>query len=436
MKNIRKILLIAILSLTGLCLLLVAVSAASNLGLPQRSSVVASLSEADKIHLAETQHLRQAVGDDVWPGWGQVDIPAILFNESYAFLVGFPDPPEGWVKVPANQLRGGLWEVVPGDTFYGEPYYRQALPDPDITPENFTVMVGERWVSSLQSFEWAKISLVQPIRQDLPPFLRPIFPYRLFVGQLLGGSDKYISLIAHETFHAYQGMMAPQKLAAAEDDNRQYESRYPWGESSLQSNWQTELDLLADALLTSDQTQTLELARQFLLVRNARRESAPLSPELINYEQQREWLEGLARYAELEIWRQANTDAFTPLPGTAMLTNFDRYTGFETRWSQEIQQMRRMADDEGDGRFYYSGLAQAVLLDKLYPDWKLGAFEEGVWLDDLLLAAVKKSISSNLIALPNIFHLMGQQSELRDTLVSEGLPDDAECPLLAVASSL
>ncbi len=369
--------------------MLVGISALSNLGLPQHSAVIESLSEPDKIRLAEMFHLRQALGDQVWPGWGQADIPAISYNESYAFLVGYLDPPDGWVKVPQDSQRGGPWEVVPGDAFNDQLYYRQPLPDPEITPEGFTVLVGERWVSSLQTFDAARIGLIQTIRQDLPPFVRPVFPYRLFIGQLLGGSDKYITLSLHEAFHAYQGMLASEKLADSENINREYDDQYPWGDASLQADWQTELDLLADALRSTDQTRTVELVRRFLEVRAARRDSANLIPELVAYEQQREWLEGLARYAELEIWRQAYARDYTPLPETVLLLDFDDYSGFEARWSQEIDQLRRMADDEGDGRFYYSGMAQAFLLDRLMPDWKLKAFEDGVWLDSLLANAIQ-----------------------------------------------
>jgi len=388
-KKARRILFITILSLTGLCLLLIGISSLSNLGLPQQSVVIETLSKADKIRLAEMYHLRQAVGDQVWPGWGQADIPSIAYNESYAFLIGYPDPPDGWVKVPQGIQRGGSWEVVSNDVFYDQPYYRQSLPDPDVTPEGFTVLVGKRWVSSLQTYDAARASLIKTIRQDLPPFARPIFPYRLFIDQLVGSSDKYITLIAHESFHAYQGMIAPEKLGTSENINREFDGQYPWDDKSLQADWQTELDLLAEALRTSDSDQTLELAHRFIEVRAARRDSAKLAPELIAYEQQREWLEGLARYAELEIWRQAQTGNYTPLSETASLGDFDNYTGFGTRWSQEIDQMRRMANDEGDGRFYYSGMAQAFLLDRLRPDWKSKAFDEDIWLEDLLAEAVR-----------------------------------------------
>ena len=389
MKKVRRILTIISLSIAGLLILLISISAISNLGLPQKSAVLETLSEDDKIRLAETMHLRQALGNAVWPGWGQADIPAIVYNEGYAFLVGYPQPPDGWIKVPAGIERGGEWEIVPGDTYRNQPYYRQMLTDPKITPQAFTVLVGERWVSSLQTMDWATISLIRTIRQDLPSFLQPIFPYRLFLGQLLGGSPKYITLTAHEAFHAYQGMTVPEKLAASENTSYQYEDQYPWDNQSLQDDWQKELDLLTQALQTDDQNQIAELARQFLSVRAERRASANLSQNLIDYEQQREWLEGLARYAELEIWRLAASGGYAPLPETSTLTDFGDYGGYDNRWSQEIGQISRMAGDEGDGRFYYSGMAQAFMLDRLMPDWKQKAFNEGVWLEDLLAEAAE-----------------------------------------------
>lgn len=46
--------------------------------------------------------------------------------------------------------------------------------------------------------------------------------------------------------------------------------------------------------------------------------------------------------------------------------DFDQYQKFDQCWQQETDQIARMASNEGDGRFYYSGMAQAVLL----PGWK------------------------------------------------------------------
>lgn len=387
MERIRKFITFAILSLTGLCIVLLAISALANQTLPTRSDTIEVLSMFDKARLAETRHLLRGLGGEVWPGWGDVDFPMIAYNEEYAFLVGYPNPPEGWFKVPAGNRRGIAWEPVPNDTFMGKTYYRQRLSG--VTPEAFTVMVGERWICSLPTFDWMQISLAQTIRADIPSFLQPVFPYRLFIRQLVNGDDQYISLTVHECFHAYQGFLADGKLAAAENANAQYESQYPWENKALQADWQVELDLLADALRTADPVQSLEFARSFLEIRAARRASAGLSTELIAYEQKREWLEGLARYAELETWRLASINSYLPVPEIGNLPTFGSYRGFEQRWINELAQIRRMADDEGDGRFYYSGMAQAYLLDRLSPDWKNTAFDENIWLDDLLQSVVQ-----------------------------------------------
>lgn len=388
MKKASNIFLTTILSLTALCLGLLLLSALSNFGLPQVSASPETLNEAELTRQSELFHLRRAVGDNVWSGWDAADLPAITYNEGYAFLLGYAgQPPAGWLKVPVGVQRGKDWQILPGKTFDGQVLYVQPLP-PGLYPENFAVRVGERWVSSLQTREWMEIQLAQTVRADLPGFLRPVFPYRLFISLLLGSDDKYISAAAHESFHAWQGFAAPHKFSAAETAAR-LDERYPWDDESLAQDWQAELQRLADMLRGENPAALPAQVRRFLELRAARRQSAGLSPELITYEQQREWLEGLARYAELEIWRQGGLPGYEPLPSTVSLSNFNRYQGFATRWRQELDQMPRMYNDEGDGRFYYSGMAQAYLLDLLLPGWKERAFDDGVWLETLLAEALQ-----------------------------------------------
>lgn len=379
-----------LLVVAGLLLLRIGaavVSAMINRSLPTGSQVVDRLSDQEKARLAEVFHLRQTLGDTVWPGWGQADIPVILYNEEYAFLVGYPDPPSGWAKVPGRDRRGGPWEMVPNDTFEGRPYYRQRLPAPDATPEAFTVLVGEQWVASMSTREWARISLMNQIREDLLPLLKQIFPYRLALG--VYSSDRHIIAVLHESFHAYAGMVAPERMAEAEMAARRDEARYPWDDPALQNAWQVELDLLARALHATSDEEAAELTRQFLAQRAQRREGHNLSVASVDYERQREWLEGLAKYVELVVCREAATGPdYEPSSALADDPDFEGYATFERRWFQEVGQMRRMADDEGDGRFCYSGIAQAVLLDRLLPGWRSQAMDELVFLEDLLRAAV------------------------------------------------
>lgn len=378
-----------LVGLLVVCMVLAGISALINRNLPTQSAVVDQLSEAEKARLAEFFRVRQQLGDTVWPGWGTADIPVIVYNEAYAFLVGYPDPPEGWVKVPQNELRGGSWELILNDSFNGEPYYRQQLPATGEIPEAFTVKVGDQWAASMLTMEWMEISLMNQFQRELPSFLAPIFPYPLVTDLFLRGSDGYISALAHESFHAYQGIAAPERLAAAETAVSLSESNYPWADVALQEAWQTELDLLATAVQAGTDAEVRSLVQQFLDQRALRRQEAGLTVSSADYERQREWLEGLARYVELEIWRQASlAEGYEPAAALLDDPDFSGYATFDRRWSQEIDQMGRMADDEGDGRFYYSGMAQAVLLDRLMPDWKREALSEGVFLEDLLVTVL------------------------------------------------
>jgi hypothetical protein len=369
-RRIRRYVGYLLVAGISLCLLSTGLVALSNLSLPTSSPSPDRLSTADKAHLAETLRLRESVGDAVWPGWGTAEIPIILYNEAYAFLVGYPDPPAGWIKVPGMTERGGPWQLVPDDTFAGAPYYRQALASPE---------------ASMTASEWTKIKLVSEMRDDIPAPLWPVVPFRLLVGMF--NSDWHIVAVGHEAFHAYQGQVAPDRLLAAETANQRQSGDYPWNDPGFQAAWQAELAVLHDALQAETEAEAARLARQFLDLRAARRTDHGLSSALVDFERQREWLEGLAKYAELELWRRgASTPGYEPFTAMADDPDFNDYAGFAQRWSSELVTMQNQAGREGDGRFYYGGWAQAVLLDRLLPGWQVQAFDEGVWLDDLVQA--------------------------------------------------
>jgi hypothetical protein len=313
----------------------------------------------------------------------------IVYNEEYAFLAGYPDPPAGWFKMPQKEPRGGAWEVVPNDTFDGQVYYRQRLMSQAATPENFTVLVGERWVATLQTRDYSEIAFYAGFRNEVPPFLRGIVPYRLVWKLLMGETEAYIGALEHETFHAFQGQVAPARLAEAEMSNR-VGGQYPWDDPTLRDAWQAEMSLLVHAVRANSEVEALELVRQFLAQRNQRRLLVKLSQDLMNYERQREWLEGLGKYVELSIQRlAARTSNYQPLPDLASDPDFKKYTTREQFWSQQIGQAQQTMGLEGETHFYYGGLAQAALLDRLLPSWKQQAFNPEVMLEDLLKQALQ-----------------------------------------------
>jgi hypothetical protein len=382
--RLKKVLLFGVLGILGACLVLVGIIAISNTGLPTASQTIDRLSESQKAYLQEAAHLRQELGEQIWSGWGEADIPLIVYNEAYAFLIGYPNPPDGWVKMPDGVQRGTAWEPVPDDSFQGEIYYRQPLPSSAITPEAFTVLVGERWVASLPTREFMEIGFYQGFRADLPSFIQPVFPYHLVYGLIMGSTEAYLESLNHEAFHAFQGMTNPARLAQAEQIMRM-EHSYPYEDAAFQASWKEEMDLLLAALDAETDAEALDLTRQYWLHREARRQEYNFTSNLSELERQREWLEGLAKYSELALGRLAGSSpAYIPVPEIQTDPDFAAYTRQEVYWKQQLTEATGSALRSGETRFYYSGLVQAALLDRLSPEWKERILTTDLALEDLL----------------------------------------------------
>lgn len=387
MKTIKKIFRLILRTIKWGMLSIIALailSALYNLSLPNKSKVVEQLSFEEKAYIAETVNLRRNLGNEVWPGWGDFPIPVIVYNEEYAFLTGMSNPASGWYKMPGGEHRGSDWEMVKTDMFNGKPYYRQALPNPDITPENFTVKVGDSWVSTMQTKEYAAVQFYRSFKNELPPVLNAIFPYRLFWHMLMGKPETYIGGMAHEAFHAFQGNEVYEKFAACENASRLC-TDYPWDEAVNANGWVEETNLLLDAYTATNDETSKQLLAEFIDKRRERRINANLPIEMIQYEQKREWIEGLAKYAELEIGLVAQEKQdYSPIDGVRKISEFKNYKTWSKYVSRQITEVKRAANRPGESRFYYGGMLQAVILDRLMPEWKNEAFENQVYLDDLL----------------------------------------------------
>ena len=385
----RKWGILIILGIISLCVSFALITAIMNVFIPQSSNNPDQISAVDIARAMEADYLRQQIGEQVFPGFQSYDIPDLLFNEQNAFLLGISDPENGWVKVPQESQRGGEWQLMtPLESYPQMAYYRTGYDsdDPAQAPDAFTVRIGNNFVSSVPTAEWFRLGLMNEFRNDLPPFLKPIFPYSLVASIFFPNNDTYLSMIQHESFHAFQAQWAPERFEQAEWDKIRLNEQYPWNDQTGIDAWQTELDLLQAALKDEDKENLKQLTQQFLDHRDSRRKTMMLSSALIRFENQREWLEGMARYAELETWRLAAKDnAYQPLDDMQLDKKFKQYRSFDERWRREIDQISRMAKNEGDGRFYYTGMTQAYLLDELDPDWKTKlANDPSLNLEDLL----------------------------------------------------
>jgi len=360
------------------------ISALYNLTLPDSSSVTEKLTESQKAYLAEYMQLQDQVMDTVWPGFAKRQIPAIVYNEEYAFLVGLENPEEGWHKMPSGEYRGGEWKRVTGDRFIGAPYYRQHLPDKNVTPENFTVKVGDRWVSTMQTREYAEVAFYNGFSSELPPVINWVFPYKLFWNLIMGNAETYITGLIHEAFHAYQGFTVYDKFEKAEFFAK-LSSEYPWNQQGNRSGWRAEAGLLMRAYESESDTQAIELIREFIMKREQRREAVNLSGKYIDYERNREWLEGLAKYVELKTGLVASElTRYEPVAAVKKLSDFESYRDSRDYFENQLSEVSRAASRSGESRFYYGGMLQAMLLDRTMPGWKSEIFKENLYMEDLL----------------------------------------------------
>lgn len=368
-RRIRRALLFVVLGLAGLCVLAMAAGAISNALLPDPPAQVAELDTLGEARVAEALRLKAAVGDQVWPGYGTMDIPLLVWNDNYAFLYGYAgDPPPGWEQLDAGPVAGA-------------PVYRHEGGNFQAFSEQ---VVGDVYAGSLSTKAAIDIALRETFEEVLPPVVEDVFPYRL----LIQPTEVYVGGLLHEAFHAYQQMAMGGRVQDAEEAYRSADD-YAAEVEGMRDGWKAEVGLLIDALKAGTDEEARALVAEWLGVRAARHEAAGLGTDLVLYEQRYEWLEGLAKYVELGVWETvAGTEGYEPLPALDADPEFHDYGRFRSRWNSELLTMRNMAGGEGDSLFYYTGMAQARLLDRLMPGWKTVAEQEGVWLEDLLAEAI------------------------------------------------
>ena len=363
-----RIIVIIALSVIGLCLLTAGISFLTNQFLPEPSATPGDLSQQELAHAKEALHLMAELGDETWIGL-EDNLPLILWNDQFAFLVNANEKLPGWERLGDLQINDAPVYVQENTANY------QAFAE---------MLSNGRYAGSMATKNATNLGFVNMFRESLPPGISQIFPYQL----ILLSTDHYLTALVHETFHAYQAENYPDRFEDAEKAyplSEEYESLF----EEMSEDWQQEVQALIDALNEEDQARRFERINSFVQIREERRSKANLSSELVRYEKRFEWLEGSAKYVELEIWENAvDSPEYQPVKEIDADNDFDDYQGYQKRWRNELNNTESAAKNGGDTLFYYSGMLQARLLDELMPDWQTKIGEVGVWYEDLLKDAV------------------------------------------------
>jgi hypothetical protein len=300
------------------------------------------------------RQLLKEVGDRTWWRWSEMLPPLLLRDGEYDYLLEHPDPPSDFIFQPAESVAG-------------QPVYRRAghlVPVPAATAWK----VGDVW------------SVAAPTREEF----QQAIDAQLGKGVVQLDTVSYMRAIVHEAFHAYamtivQGQVPDFGADVDEKEMIQLLAALP----ELDKQHAAEGQALVKALQATDDQSARKAAAEFLKLRRTRR--AVGDKHIAAYEQMTEWLEGLARYSEVEVMRQAGYE--TDRLSTASVP----YPAAEEVWQQFLEQLSNPAvsPDGFRGRYYLLGAGQAFLLDRLWPDWQARALRDKQSLENLLEQAAQ-----------------------------------------------
>ncbi len=339
------------------------------------------LSEADKALLTEALHLRRSLGEAIWPGFAGADIPVLVYDEEYVYLLEYTTPPDGWTAMTGGTLPGP-WQTTPADTFRGGAYYRLRL---SVARESLAApaaMVGARWAAMVPARTPNPHGTASGLSGRLPPLLDAMVSSASNPDLALGATDAAISRAIRQAFYAFQAQAGGSRLSAATQLAQDKQATVAYAAPNVRDGRRAELSILAEAVrVPSDAVAELRACR---FVEERRRRRTATGDAMAAYEREREWAEGLARYAQLMAWQKAAASpSYLPVAALSSDATFKRYTAADAVWQRELEQMPRAADDPA-AYYAVSGMGQALVLDRIYPGWKNLALTTPAGLDQLL----------------------------------------------------
>lgn len=313
----------------------------------------------EELQMVADAHQIMKSAEQFWEGFEKSEIPMVLYNDKFEFLISQNRPDSNWTSFDSTSILS---------------YYISKRPAK--IPQSFGVKINDIWMGSIATRRKMNKSIVEQFKSQLPPVLNNFIPYNLFDIT----KDYHVVLYIHEAFHAYQGQVNGEKIREALNAY-QYEVDYPFEEENQIMAWNKEGALLSKALKESDLRKLTEILCSWMNQRTRRRIETDLSADAIEFEKKLEWLEGLSFYVEMQAYKVAAS--------RDEVLNF-KYDKTPKYWKDELDKLKNnLGQLTGDLRFYLSGMAQAKILDKFYPEWKETIMEEGVFLEDIVADYLK-----------------------------------------------
>jgi hypothetical protein len=308
----------------------------------------ASLPEEDRIRVAEAFRLADSVQDKLWPGWSKAPFGLMLITNEYEYLIRHPHATNNF------------------DTLGFDPLLRtRVLFRKRLFPTNL-----------LATF---------PAINDIPTIV---------VGQAantgVSSSTAWILTILHEHFHQYQQSQpdyyaSTQALGLSHGDETgmwMLNFPFPYDSIEVEQAYGAASRALLDGIRSSPEERQSSVQRFLGALERLR---SAVSPDDYSYFSFECWQEGVARYTELSAAELAATQ-FTP---DNMFHSLSDYRSFkevaESLYARIVAGLANpsLATSQRVA-FYAFGAGEALLLDKVDPEWKKEYFRTDFHLERLL----------------------------------------------------
>lgn len=220
--------------------------------------------------------------------------------------------------------------------------------------------------------------------------------------------EEDLELTFHEAFHGFE--RDPNRPGVKwRTENSLLVAEYPITSARANALFNIEARILFSALQAADKNALKAKARQFIAVRKLRQ--GELEPRFVDFEKGAESNEGLAEYAGVK----AVVAAMEATKRNRIFIPFQNLDG-RTYLIQKFDKLKNInaAGRNARLRFYYTGSAQGLLLDRLVSDWKRKVQVGGTPLQDLVEKATENQTASKPTSLESILREYGYQTILKE----------------------
>jgi hypothetical protein len=293
------------------------------------------LSNTDRVRLREAYRLADQLGDRIWPRWRDAPFALLLVTPDYEYLVRHSNPTSDFVNLGGDTLLGG-------PLFYRKRVFPSAMQAtfPAVNGVN-TIVIGEAELTADKT------------------------------------STRWVLTVLHEHFHQFvnsqPGYYADvAKLALAHGDSTgmwMLNYPFPYDSVRVQRKFTAMTHALLDALAEGDGPPLGRKVAVFLRAQHEFRASVP--PEAEKYFAFQLWQEGVARYTELMVGELASK-GYSPSADFGALPDYARYATVAAEVRRKVMNdLGSLSLGKARREVVYSvGGAEALLLDRVRPEWK------------------------------------------------------------------